>query len=116
MPRVIGTCDGHGTLQSPRIACMQALRTIYDEYNDEEITLTKEELRMIMAIRKGHFPHVEINPYEPYNDWWVWEQACGPSHACCTCLCTQKPQLAVQGGDTSTCEQDIEAHAICRTA
>lgn len=49
----------------------QALRTIYDEYNDEEITLTKEELRMIMAIRKGQFPHVEVNPYEPYVDWWV---------------------------------------------
>lgn len=29
-----------------------ALRTIYDEYNDEEITLSKEELGMIMRIRK----------------------------------------------------------------
>jgi hypothetical protein len=51
--------------------CTQALRTIYDEYNDEEVTLSKEELRMIMNIRKGHFPHVEVNPYEPYVDWWV---------------------------------------------
>ena len=25
----------------------KALRTIYDEYNDEEITLSKEELRMV---------------------------------------------------------------------
>lgn len=47
----------------------QALRTIYDEYNGEEITLTKEELRMVMAIRKGQFPHLEVNPYEPYVDW-----------------------------------------------
>lgn len=47
----------------------QAMRTIYDEYNDEEITLSKEELRMIMAIRKGQFPSVEVNPYEPYVDW-----------------------------------------------
>lgn len=31
----------------------KALRTIYDEYNDEEITLSKEELAMIMRIRKG---------------------------------------------------------------
>ncbi len=28
-----------------------ASRTIYDEYNDEEIVLTKEELAMIMRIR-----------------------------------------------------------------
>ena len=48
---------------------VQSLRTIYDEYNDEEITLTKEELRMIMAIRKGQFPSVEVNPFEPYVDW-----------------------------------------------
>jgi len=48
---------------------MQAMRTIYDEYNDEEVELSKDELRMIMAIRKGHFPHVEVNPYEPYIDW-----------------------------------------------
>lgn len=47
----------------------QAMRTIYDEYNDEEVVLSKEELRMIMAIRKGQFPHVEVNPYEPYVDW-----------------------------------------------
>lgn len=47
------------------------MRTIYDEYNDEEVVLSKDELRMIMAIRKGQFPHVEINPYEPYDDWCV---------------------------------------------
>ncbi|KAL6755488.1 NUC169 domain-containing protein [Haematococcus lacustris] len=49
----------------------KAMRTIYDEYNDEEITLSKDELRMIMAIRKGQFPHVEINPFEPYSDWFT---------------------------------------------
>lgn len=38
----------------------QALRTIYDPYNDEEITLTKEELAMVMRIRAGQFPHVEV--------------------------------------------------------
>lgn len=31
----------------------KALRTIYDEYNDEEIVLSKEELEMIMRIRWG---------------------------------------------------------------
>jgi ribosome biogenesis protein ERB1 len=38
----------------------KSLRTIYDEYNDEEIVLSKEELKMIMRIRKGQFPHVEV--------------------------------------------------------
>jgi hypothetical protein len=54
-----------------RLLRLQAMRTIYDEYNDEDVVLSKDELRMIMAIRKGHFPHVEINPYEPYVDWCV---------------------------------------------
>eukprot|EP00798_Chlamydomonas_sp_ICE-L_P004053 gene4053-14139_t len=48
-----------------------AMRTIYDEYNDEEITLTKEELGMIMRIRKGQFPSVDVNPFEEYNDYFT---------------------------------------------
>lgn len=38
----------------------QGLRTIYDEYNDEEIALSKDELRMIQRIRQGQFPDVEV--------------------------------------------------------
>ena len=37
------------------------LRTIYDEYNDEEIVLSKDELRMIQRIRQGQFPDVEVS-------------------------------------------------------
>lgn len=37
------------------------MRTIYDPYNDEEITLSKEELGMIMRIRKGQFPSLEVS-------------------------------------------------------
>ena len=40
---------------------IKAWRTIYDEYNDEEITLSKEEVELIQRIRKGQFPHVEVN-------------------------------------------------------
>jgi ribosome biogenesis protein ERB1 len=47
------------------------LRTVYDEYNDEEIVLTKEELAMIQRIRQGKFPHTEANPFEPENDWFT---------------------------------------------
>jgi ribosome biogenesis protein ERB1 len=46
-------------------------RTIYDEYNDEEIVLSKEEMRMIQRIRAGKFAHIEVNPFEPENDWFT---------------------------------------------
>ena len=36
-------------------------RTIYDEYNDEQITLSKEEIELITRIRQGRFPHVEVS-------------------------------------------------------
>ena len=48
----------------------KALRTIYDEYNDEDIVLSKEELQMVQRIREGRFPHVEV------------------SSCCCYCCCT----------------------------
>ena len=47
----------------------KALRTIYDEYNDEDIVLSKEELQMVQRIRQGRFPHVEV------------------SSCCCYCSC-----------------------------
>lgn len=39
----------------------QASRTIYDEYNDEDIVLSKDELRLIQQIRQGQFPDVEVS-------------------------------------------------------
>lgn len=38
----------------------KALRTIYDEYNDEDITLSRQELELVQRIREGKFPHVEV--------------------------------------------------------
>ena len=32
---------------------LQEMRTVYDEYNDEEIVMSKEEMRMIQRIRTG---------------------------------------------------------------
>ena len=37
-----------------------ALRTIYDEYNDEEIVLARDEIALLQRIREGKFPHVEV--------------------------------------------------------
>jgi hypothetical protein len=58
----------------------KALRTIYDEYNDEEIVLSKEELKMIMRVRKGQFPHVEVRLVlfavllSVVESWWeAWQ-------------------------------------------
>ncbi|KAH7294169.1 hypothetical protein KP509_28G059200 [Ceratopteris richardii] len=48
-------------------------RKIYDEYNDEEVELTKEEVDMIRRIRAGRIPHAEVNAYEPYVDWFDWD-------------------------------------------
>ncbi|XP_021758640.1 ribosome biogenesis protein BOP1 homolog isoform X2 [Chenopodium quinoa] len=48
-------------------------RRFIDEYNDEEVELTKKETKMINRILKGKTPHADVNPYEPYVDWFVWE-------------------------------------------
>ncbi|EFJ09490.1 hypothetical protein SELMODRAFT_269521 [Selaginella moellendorffii] len=46
---------------------------VYDEYNDEYVELTKEEMGMISRIRQGKLPHAEVDPYQPYVDWFDWD-------------------------------------------
>ncbi|CAK7357107.1 unnamed protein product [Dovyalis caffra] len=53
-------------------------RKIYDEYNDEEVELTKEETKVIRRMLKGKAPHAEFDPYAPYVDWFKWEDAKHP--------------------------------------
>ncbi|KAL0926735.1 hypothetical protein M5K25_002980 [Dendrobium thyrsiflorum] len=48
-------------------------RKIYDEYNDEEVELTKKEIKLIKRLLKGSTPHAEVDPYAPYVDWFDWE-------------------------------------------
>ncbi|ERN11277.1 hypothetical protein AMTR_s00024p00239810 [Amborella trichopoda] len=48
-------------------------RKIYDEYNDEEIELTKDEIKIIRQLTRGKTPHLEVNPYELYVDWFTWD-------------------------------------------
>lgn len=38
-------------------------RKIYDEYNDEEVELTKKETRLLRRLLKGKAPHAEFDPY-----------------------------------------------------
>ncbi|CAN8318600.1 unnamed protein product [Cochlearia groenlandica] len=53
-------------------------RKIYDEYNDEEVELTKEESKLIRRMLKGEAPHADFDPYAPYVDWFKWDDAIHP--------------------------------------
>lgn len=50
-----------------RFTMLLVRRKVYDEYNDEEVELTKEEIDMIRRLRQGKIPHAEVNPYEVRN-------------------------------------------------
>ncbi|KAL0422252.1 UNVERIFIED_CONTAM: Ribosome biogenesis protein BOP1 [Sesamum latifolium] len=53
-------------------------RKIYDDYNDEEVELTKEETKLIRRLLKGKAPHADFDPYAPYVDWFAWDGAKHP--------------------------------------
>uniref|UniRef100_A0A0V0ITY1 Ribosome biogenesis protein BOP1 homolog n=1 Tax=Solanum chacoense TaxID=4108 RepID=A0A0V0ITY1_SOLCH len=53
-------------------------RKIYDEYNDEEVELTKEEVKVIKRLLKGKAPHADFDPYAPYVDWFSWDDSKHP--------------------------------------
>ncbi|KAL8129463.1 hypothetical protein V2J09_018618 [Rumex salicifolius] len=53
-------------------------RKIYDEYNDEEVELTKQETKLIHRFLEGKAPHSDFNPHEPYVDWFKWDDAIHP--------------------------------------
>lgn len=53
-------------------------RKIYDEYNDEEVELTKHETKLIRRLLKGQAPHADFDPHAPYVDWFNWEDSMHP--------------------------------------
>ncbi|OVA04256.1 WD40 repeat [Macleaya cordata] len=53
-------------------------RKIHDEYNDEDVEITKKEIRQIRKLLEGKTPHSEIDPYPPYLDWFKWDDAKHP--------------------------------------
>lgn len=68
----------------------KALRTIYDEYNDEEIVLSRQELELVQRIREGKFPHVEVGPSAvvvPQNCFDDFASRAGLS----VCMCIGEP-------------------------
>eukprot|EP00241_Pyramimonas_parkeae_P017894 CAMPEP_0114284504 /NCGR_PEP_ID=MMETSP0059-20121206/4683_1 /TAXON_ID=36894 /ORGANISM="Pyramimonas parkeae, Strain CCMP726" /LENGTH=811 /DNA_ID=CAMNT_0001405329 /DNA_START=33 /DNA_END=2468 /DNA_ORIENTATION=- len=56
----------------------KAWRTVRDEYNDEDVVLTKEEMAMVQRIRKGHFPDVNMDPFPDYVDWMKYDDHIHP--------------------------------------
>lgn len=59
-----------------------AWRKVYDQYNDEEIVLSKEEMRMIQNIRAGRFAHADtMELYPEENDWFSRHQEVMPLSA-----------------------------------
>ncbi|KAJ6309473.1 hypothetical protein OIU77_015270 [Salix suchowensis] len=51
---------------------------IYDEYNDEDVELTKEETKLIRRMLKGKAPRGDFDLYAPYVDWFKWEDSKHP--------------------------------------
>ncbi|XP_023546877.1 ribosome biogenesis protein BOP1 homolog isoform X2 [Cucurbita pepo subsp. pepo] len=53
-------------------------RKLYDEYNDEVIELSKEEVKQLRRLLKGKAPHADFDPYAPYVDWFKWDDGKHP--------------------------------------
>lgn len=53
-------------------------RKIVDEYNDEEVELTKEEINVIRRIVESKAPHADFDPYPSYLDWFKYDGAIHP--------------------------------------
>ncbi|KAL6073145.1 Ribosome biogenesis protein 1 [Balamuthia mandrillaris] len=43
-------------------------RTVYDEYNDKEVVLSKKDLLMIRRMKEGKFPDPSFDPYAPWEE------------------------------------------------
>lgn len=50
-------------------------RKIYDEYNDEEVELTKGDTKLIRRLLEGKAPHADFDPYQVFTPIflpWFW--------------------------------------------
>ncbi|PRQ18717.1 putative transcription factor WD40-like family [Rosa chinensis] len=53
-------------------------RKFLDEYNDEEVEVTKEDMKTINRLLEGKAPHGDFDPYAPYVDWFKWDDSKHP--------------------------------------
>lgn len=47
--------------------CVVFRRKIIDEYNDEEVELTKEEIKLIRRMMESKAPHADFDPFPVSN-------------------------------------------------
>lgn len=47
-------------------------RKLWDDYNGEEVKITKEEAKIISRLMKGKTPHANVDPYPDYVDWFEY--------------------------------------------
>ncbi|VAI35903.1 unnamed protein product [Triticum turgidum subsp. durum] len=45
---------------------------LWDDYNGEEVKITKEEAKIISRLMKGKTPHANVDPYPDYVDWFEY--------------------------------------------
>lgn len=45
--------------------------SLHDHYNDEEINISRDELRMLLNIKKGKYPDPSIDAYMEYIPWFT---------------------------------------------
>ncbi|CAM0879740.1 unnamed protein product [Alopecurus aequalis] len=48
-------------------------RKIPDDYNGEDVQITKEEAKTILRLLKGKTPHTNVDPYPDYVDWFEYD-------------------------------------------
>ncbi|KAJ3152345.1 Ribosome biogenesis protein erb1 [Geranomyces michiganensis] len=58
-----------------------AWRSVYDDVEDKDVVLTKEELEMVKRIQKGEFPDATSNPYEDQVEWFSSQTLATPLSA-----------------------------------
>lgn len=44
--------------------------SFYDPYNDQEVQISREDLRTLLNIRRGKLPDVNLEPYMEYPNWF----------------------------------------------
>jgi len=44
--------------------------TFHDPYNDEEVQISRKDLRMLLNIKRGKLPDESLEPYLEYDDWF----------------------------------------------
>ncbi|XP_050375809.1 ribosome biogenesis protein BOP1 homolog [Argentina anserina] len=53
-------------------------RKFIDDYNAEEVEVTKEDIKTLNRLLEGKAPHGDFDPCLPYVDWFKWDDSLHP--------------------------------------